>query len=161
MEEAHMKKWGGCLVATAMLFSVGCQTTSYGSMIQTDFRLTAEMEQNSSKFQADVERMGGNISVCYSAPSSMEGITYTFHEDSVSISYQGLEDTSENPAITSTSNAGMIAEAIEDAIPKSGASKIEGTITAGTYCMEVDTDAGLPTSLSIPEKHFTCTFRPK
>lgn len=156
-----MKKWSVGLIAIAVLLTTGCRATSFGSMLQTDFTLTAVIEQDKTVFQADVTRNGGEVSVCYSSPESMDGMTYTFHQDSASISYGGLADRPIDLAMAVTSHAGMIAEAIEDAIPKSGASQIEGMITNGTYEMQVNVGSGLPISLSVPEKNFTCRFQSK
>ncbi len=124
----------------------------------TDFSLAAAIEIGEDAEEARVDCSGAGIVIDYLSPSALEGMTYTFLNGQATIAFRELPEQTVRASAVDTSSAGLIACAFEDAVLQSSGGTIRGVTPGGSYTLRLNRETGLPESLEVPDRDFSCTF---
>ena len=148
-------------ILTLTLFLSGCSPKKALSLNKkSDFELIATCKQADIKSEANIKCSGAIITVTYTYPKCLDGLTFIFDGDLGTVKYMGLEIKEENLNILKSTCPEVIAKSLQDSMSKFG-KEINGSTEYGNYTIKIDQSTGVPSELNVPNKKLNCTFKLK
>ena len=173
-----IKIMGICLTLSLML--TGCGTGNGGqpskneqqqisSSLRRGFDAKATIKMGDIEAEADINRTKEGIcTVRLTNPKGLSGMTFSFDQQNVTVSYLGLNLQLDSESVLTSSMAKAVAASINKAAEPYGISmslegdilSIKGTTDSGDFTLKLAHSDYSVLSLSIPNLDLECNFNP-
>ncbi len=173
-----LKIFGVCLALSLTLS--GCGTENGGQPSESEqekvsdslnhsFDAKATIKMGDIEAEADINRTEeGVCTVRLTNPKGLSGMTFSFDQENVTISYMGLSLELDNDSVLTSSMTKAVVASINMAAQPHGVSMalegdaliIKGTTESGDFTLKLDRSDYSVLTLSIPNLDLECNFNP-
>lgn len=133
------------------------------------FDAKATIKMGEIKATADINRTKeGTCTFVIAEPKSMEGMTFAFDQDTVTLSYLGLNLTLDQDSMLTSAMSKAVISAINKAAEPNGiqvtaegkALTVTGDTDSGSFTLTLDRESRSMLTLKIPALELECNFDP-
>ena len=169
---------GACLALSFMLSGCGGaggrqpsenEQQKVASNLNRGFDAKATIKMGDIEAEADINRTKeGVCTVELTSPKGLSGMTFSFDQQNVTVSYMGLSLELDNDSVLTSSMTKAVVASINMAAEPHGVSMavegealvIKGTTESGDFTLKLDRSNYSVLTLSIPNLDLECNFNP-
>ena len=160
-----MRRWAAMGLAMVITVCLGCTPKPSVSPETADFACDFTATYRDLQVAGELARYGaGTLSITFTAPETLEGVTAVWNGESVTFSLYGLSFSADPATLPETALGGELVAVLDNALNGTDACRaegdtllLEGTSPSGSYTLTCHGESGLPLALSVPSLPLTAT----
>ncbi len=154
-----------CLTPLFLLLT-GCRARQVAQPVAVDFTCTFQAQYKQLKAVGTLtRRTAGTLSLDFTAPETLNGISADWNGESVKLRYMGMTFDAAGNAIPESALGEQMIKAFDAALREEGTREeadgrvtVTGTVDNAAYTYVYDAASGFPLSLSVPSLPLAVTF---